>query len=254
MNEFDRKKRPLGHFGASYQPLHEKEEIKTQVRLETVQERVGRQRRERRAELTVTAEDTRRWFEHRKSVVAKRREKTQQGCVTSVKKVDLGLLRSVGLSGKGAMKAAQSLASPLDESLRLINKTRVTFFSDLPAGPNREYHRGDVYPLDLPDTFSDLDARLSAIIQHTSRTCGSAGQVQSFTSSLAVARRFARTRNTNVQTVDASSGMFMSAGEILYLHGDRLVKSGKIKGGTLRAAVQKFYECQECEYFWMGKY
>ncbi|MCG9677180.1 hypothetical protein [Vibrio sp. Isolate24] len=200
--------------------------LEPEVRQKTARERAAHQRLERRAELTSDETDEKRWADNRRRVIAKREKAAQQ---------------------------KESRKSCLDQILNLLGKTRNDFKSSIPKGPNSKYYRGDVFALSLPDSYPNLDERMSSIIKHTSRTSGSAGEVQSFTSNVYVAHRFAQSRGGTVHTVDASDGIFMSAADIIYAHGDRLVKLGHIQAGTLRAAVEHFYQDGESEYFWMGR-
>ncbi|GAB7522226.1 hypothetical protein PBS_12100 [Paraburkholderia sp. 2C] len=116
-----------------------------------------------------------------------------------------------------------------------------------------QYYRADNFPVDLAQSYPDMEDRLAAILRHTSRTSGSAGEVQSFTSKLSVARRFADARHASVSTVQASEGMFMSAGEIIMKYGDMLVRHNKITLSTLRSAIEQFVKEGESEFFWLGK-
>ncbi len=200
--------------------------IAPEERQKTATEREACERRKRQEELRVTSDDEERWAENRKRVIAERKKAAQQ---------------------------KESHKSCLDQVLNLLGKTRNDFKSSIPKGPNSKYYRGDVFPLSLPDSYPDLDARLSSIIKHTSRLSGSAGEVQSFTSNVYVAHRFAESRGGTFYEVDASDGYFMSAADIIYAHGDRLVELGHIRAGTLRAAVEHFYQDGESEYFWMGR-
>ncbi|MDC5818949.1 hypothetical protein OPW19_03830 [Vibrio europaeus] len=207
---------------------YESAPIAPEVRQQTTTERAATQRRERQEELRHTASDEKRWAENRRRVISKREK---------------------------AENKKEGLASYLDGAFKLMGKTRNDFKSDIPKGPHRKYYRGDLdmYPPSLPDSYPDLDERLSSIIRHTSRTSGSAGEVQSLTSNAYVAHKFAQSRGGTVYEVDASEGLFMSAGDIIFAHGDRLVNLGYIRAGTLRSAVEHFYQDGESEYFWMGR-
>lgn len=202
--------------------------VAPEVRRQTTAERAASQWRERQEELRHTASDEKRWDENRNRVISKR---------------------------KKAEKKKEGITSCLDEILKKMEKTRNDFKSDIPKGPHRKYYRGDLpmYPPSLPDSYPDLDERLSSIIKHTSRTSGSAGDVQSLTSNVFVAEKFAQSREGIVYEIDASEGLFMSAGDIIFSHGDRLVNLKRIQAGTLRAAVEHFYQDGESEYFWMGR-
>ena len=80
INDVEKKKTTTSS-GGGYKPLHDVELSKPQVREETVRERAEWQRRERRAELTYTAEDHARWERNRERVLAERK--------TEVPKFDL---------------------------------------------------------------------------------------------------------------------------------------------------------------------
>lgn len=156
---------------------------------------------------------------------------------------------------RGVSEPAPGIAtfSPLGQVLLLLGETRESFIRNIPVGPNRKFYRGDCYPVDLPDCYDDIDRRLGDIIMHTSRTSGSGGRVQSFSSHAHVALQFARSRGGRLYQVDASEGLFMSAGAILWMHADHLVRKGVVRVGTVRAAVENYYNCNESEFFWLGK-
>lgn len=65
-------RKPRNSSGGGYQPLEEKEIVRSTVQQETVQERAARQRRERQEEFRYTAEDEARWSRNRERVIAER--------------------------------------------------------------------------------------------------------------------------------------------------------------------------------------
>lgn len=94
------------------------------------------------------------------------------------------------------------------------------------------------------------DDYLADIIRHTAATGGSAGNVLSFSSNLAIANRFLHAGRTMTK-VDTHQlpGSFKSAAQILLEDGDRLLASGKVNASLMRKALENVLTEGEQEVF-----
>jgi hypothetical protein len=104
-----------------------------------------------------------------------------------------------------------------------------------------------------PGTTSD--DILVACIVHSASTGGSCGKVLSLSADRSVAVRFGKERpEPHLFAIDTTSapGDFRTVEDILLNEGPRLVRQGKIKPGTLRAAIQNTLLHEEHEIFYMG--
>ena len=111
-------------------------------------------------------------------------------------------------------------------------------------------HRG-------PDAgaLGTADDYLVACVTHTARTGGSNGTVLSLTADRSVATGFARRRvDGAVFAIDTTRarGSFKPIAAILLDEGPRLVQSGRITPGTLRAAIRQVFCQVESELFYLG--
>jgi hypothetical protein len=99
------------------------------------------------------------------------------------------------------------------------------------------------------------DDILLACIVHSASTGGSCGKVLSLSADRTVAMRFGKERpDPHLFAIDTTSapGDFRTVEDILLNEGPRLVQQGKIKPGTLRAAIQNTLLHEEREIFYMG--
>ena len=99
------------------------------------------------------------------------------------------------------------------------------------------------------------DDYLVACVKHTARTGGSNGTVLSLTADRSVAAGFARRRvDGAVFAIDTTRarGSFKPIAAILLDEGPRLVQSGRITPGTLRAAIRQVFCQGESELFYLG--
>ncbi|MFL9963419.1 hypothetical protein PQR02_20585, partial [Paraburkholderia sediminicola] len=96
------------------------------------------------------------------------------------------------------------------------------------------------------------DDYLAAIVQHTSRSSGSAGQVLSLSANKSVALRFANEKYP-VYEIDTtqSPSAFRTVTDILVNDGMRLVEEGKITQATLANAIQVSQGTTEREIFYV---
>lgn len=100
-----------------------------------------------------------------------------------------------------------------------------------------------------------LDDYLAAIIKHSARAGGSAGETFSLTTDKSVALRFIKHRDQGhvlaISTVNDPEN-FRTIEHILKYDGPRLVKENKITRGTLAAAIRYALEEGEKEVFYLG--
>jgi len=100
-----------------------------------------------------------------------------------------------------------------------------------------------------------LDDYLAAIIKHSGRAGGSAGETFSLTADKSVALRFIRHKNQGKVLAIATKNdpeNFRTIENILKYEGPRLVKEKKITSGTLASAIRYALEENEKEIFYLG--
>lgn len=111
-------------------------------------------------------------------------------------------------------------------------------------------HTGAVLPGEslkrAPGASQSVDDIKAAIIRHSARTSGSAGEVMSFTTLTSKADSFARQykkdgRQVTLVSIDTTKepGSFLTMADIILNDGIRLYQEGKIKLATLLQAIQK---------------
>jgi hypothetical protein len=99
---------------------------------------------------------------------------------------------------------------------------------------------------------SSEDDYLAACIRHSARTGGSAGEVLSLSAHAGVAIRFMRGPEARLIEIDAAQDLlnFRTIENIIKMDGPRLVREGKIKAGTLAAAIRNSGDQGEYEFFY----
>lgn len=97
------------------------------------------------------------------------------------------------------------------------------------------------------------DDYLAAIIKHTARQGGSAGEVLSLSADKAVASRFAKGRGVPVFEVDTSHDpkAYRTIGDILLTDAERLILARKVTRATVLKAVDNIGVHQEAEVFYV---
>ena len=103
-------------------------------------------------------------------------------------------------------------------------------------------------------SYKSDDEYLAAIICHTARTCGSEGQVPSFSADFQTSRRFVRPGNNmsfvNVDTTHDPLG-FRTIPDILINDVERLVQNGLVRKATVIGAIRHLFDYQEKEVFYV---
>lgn len=98
------------------------------------------------------------------------------------------------------------------------------------------------------------DEYLASIIKHTSRTSGSGGDVPSFSSNSAVAKRFLRPDSSTafvaIDTTQDPEG-FRTAANILLTDANRLVEKKLVSAGAVVKAIEKLLDESENELFYV---
>lgn len=156
----------------------------------------------------------------------------------------------------GAQERGRIFNSTVEQSLALLGKTKADLAKRTHPPTYEKLYRRDVYPLNLPDTYEDLNQRLADILVHIA-IGRSTERVQSFRASEEIAKAASPSRmksQLHEVCVSKEEGIFLSAAEIIYRHGDRLIDIGKVSTGTVRVAIAQLFRNTEPEYFWLGRY
>lgn len=113
------------------------------------------------------------------------------------------------------------------------------------------FYRGSRFPLQLPEENISIDDRLVDMFLHTGRRQGSRGIVQSFSSNINVASRFAGKSGT-IYKVPAEGNVFISTAQLINDHADRLILNDRVRRGTVAKAIEYYLDEDESEYFWLS--
>jgi hypothetical protein len=100
-------------------------------------------------------------------------------------------------------------------------------------------------------TNANRDDYLVAIIKHVSMYNGSNGVVKSLSMNKDVAKRFKEKYKGDLLSITANTQDFRTIENILKYDGPRLIREGKIKAGTVLAAIRQVFHQEENEVFYM---